>query len=102
GIIARRTLLDVMRRVRCFGVHLVRHDIRQDSARHTEALSEITRCLGLGDYADWDEDARRAFLLRELGNPRPLVPRRWQPSAPVQEVLDTCAVAAEQAPEALG
>ena len=101
-IIARGTLLDVLRRVRCFGVHLVRHDIRQDSARHTQALSEITRCLGLGDYADWDEEARRAFLLRELGNPRPLIPRHWQPSADVQEVLDTCAVAAAQSPEALG
>jgi phosphoenolpyruvate carboxylase len=101
-IIARGTLLDVLRRVRCFGVHLVRHDIRQDSARHTDALSEITRCLGLGDYADWDEETRRAFLLRELGNRRPLIPRHWEPSAEVQEVLDTCAVAAEQPREALG
>ncbi|PLW69732.1 phosphoenolpyruvate carboxylase [Pseudohalioglobus lutimaris] len=101
-IIARGTLLDVLRRVRCFGVYLVRHDIRQDSARHTEALSEITRSLGLGDYADWDEDTRRAFLLRELGNRRPLIPRHWQPSADVQEVLDTCAVAAEQPSRALG
>ena len=101
-LIARGTLLDVLRRVRCFGVHLVRHDIRQDSARHTEAISEITRSLGLGDYADWDEDARRAFLLRELGNRRPLIPRHWQPSADVQEVLATCAVAAEQPREALG
>ena len=101
-IIAQGTLLDVLRRVRCFGVHLVRHDIRQDSARHTEALSEITRCLGLGDYADWDEDTRCAFLLRELGNRRPLIPRQWQPSADVQEVLDTCAVAAEQPRGALG
>lgn len=101
-IIAGGTLLDVLRRVRCFGVYLVRHDIRQDSARHTEALSEITRSLGLGDYADWDEQARRAFLLRELGNRRPLIPRNWQPSADVQEVLDTCAVAAEQPARALG
>ena len=101
-IIAGGSLLDVLRRIRCFGVHLVRHDIRQDSARHTDAMSEITRCLGLGDYADWDEETRRAFLLRELGNRRPLIPRRWQPSAEVQEVLDTCAVAAEQPPGALG
>jgi len=41
-IIAGGSLLDVLRRIRCFGVHLVRHDIRQDSARHTEAMS--------GDY----------------------------------------------------
>lgn len=101
-IIAGGSLLDVLRRIRCFGVHLVRHDIRQDSARHTEAMSEITRCLGLGDYADWDEETRRAFLLRELGNRRPLIPRHWQPSAEVQEVLDTCAVAAEQPRGALG
>ncbi len=101
-IIARGSLLDVLRRVKCFGVYLVRHDIRQDSARHTQALSEITRSLGLGDYADWDEDTRRAFLLRELGNRRPLIPRQWQPSADVQEVLDTCAVAAEQPARALG
>ena len=55
-IIADGALLDVLRRVRCFGVHLVRHDIRQDSARHTEAIAEVTRYLGLGDYASWDED----------------------------------------------
>lgn len=101
-IIARGTLLDVLRRVRCFGVHLVRHDVRQDSTRHTEVLSELTTYLGLGDYADWDEPARQAFLLRELSSRRPLVPRNWQPSADVQEVLDTCAVVAQQPPEALG
>jgi phosphoenolpyruvate carboxylase len=101
-LIARGALLDVLRRVRCFGVHLVKHDIRQDSARHTEALSEITTCLGLGDYAAWDEERRQTFLLAELSSRRPLVPRHWTPSADVQEVLDTCAVAASQPPHALG
>ena len=101
-LIARGALLDVLRRVRCFGVHLVKHDIRQDSARHTEALSEITCCLGLGDYADWDERQRQKFLLEELSSRRPLAPRSWTPSADVQEVLDTCAVAAGAPPDALG
>jgi len=101
-LIARGALLDVLRRVRCFGVHLVKHDIRQDSARHTEALSEITSCLGLGDYADWDERQRQKFLLEELSSRRPLAPRSWTPSADVQEVLDTCAVAASAPPDALG
>jgi len=101
-IIADGALLDLLRRVRCFGVHLVRHDVRQDSARHTEALSELTSYLGLGDYGAWDEATRRAFLLQELASRRPLVPHRWQPSAPVQEVLDTCAVVARQPPRALG
>ncbi len=101
-IIAGGALLDVMRRVRCFGVHLVRHDIRQDSARHTDVLSELTTYLGLGDYAGWDEQARRAFLLQELTSRRPLIPHRWQPGPEVKEVLDTCAVIAGQPSRALG
>ncbi|MEA7595311.1 phosphoenolpyruvate carboxylase, partial [Salmonella enterica subsp. enterica serovar Virginia] len=36
--------------MKCFGVPLVRIDIRQESTRHTEALGEITRYLGIGDY----------------------------------------------------
>jgi len=101
-LIAKGALLDVLRRVQCFGVHLVKHDIRQDSARHTQALSEITSFLGLGDYDTWDEPRRQAFLLDELSSQRPLVPRHWNPSADVQEVLDTCAVAANAQPDALG
>lgn len=102
AIIADGALLDVLRRVRCFGVHLVRHDVRQDSARHTAAIAEMTRWLGLGDYASWDEDTRRAFLLQELGSRRPLLPRDWEPSDETREVLDTCAVVAETPRKALG
>lgn len=101
-IIADGALLDLLRRVRCFGVHLLRHDVRQDSARHTQVLSELTTYLGLGDYAAWDENTRRAFLLQELAGRRPLVPPHWQPSAEVREVLDTCAVVAAQPRQALG
>jgi phosphoenolpyruvate carboxylase len=100
--IAARGLLDLLRRVRCFGVNLVRLDIRQDSARHTQALSELTTWLGLGDYASWDEPTRQQFLLAELRSRRPLIPADWEPGPEVQEVLDTCAVVARQAPDALG
>jgi phosphoenolpyruvate carboxylase len=98
GIIANGQLLDTLRRVRCFGVPLVRIDIRQESTRHTEAIAEITRFLGLGDYESWSESDKQAFLIRELNSPRPLVPRKWTPSPETKEVLDTCQVAAE-APE---
>lgn len=102
GLVANGALLDLLRKVRCFGVHLVRHDIRQDSARHTGVLSELTTYLGLGDYAAWDEGTRQAFLLQELASRRPLIPPHWEPSAEVREVLDTCAVIAEQPAGALG
>ena len=101
-LVANGALLDLLRKVQCFGVHLVQHDIRQDSARHTGALSELTTYLGLGDYAAWDEGARQAFLLQELASRRPLIPNDWQPGAEVREVLDTCAVVATQPDGALG
>lgn len=95
-IIANGGLLDALRRVRCFGLGLSRLDIRQESTRHAMAVAEITRYIGLGDYAQWTEDDKQAFLVRELSSRRPLVPTNWTPSAETQEVLDTCKVIAEQ------
>ncbi|MDF7679377.1 phosphoenolpyruvate carboxylase [Enterobacteriaceae bacterium ESL0689] len=98
GIIANGELLDTLRRVKAFGVPLVRIDIRQESTRHSEALGEITRYLGLGDYESWSEADKQAFLIRELNSRRPLLPRQWQPGDETREVLDTCQVIA-QAPQ---
>ncbi len=100
--VANGPLLDLLRRVRCFGVHLLRHDIRQESGRHTQVLSELTRYLDIGDYADWSEEQKQAFLFDELQNKRPLIPSNWRPSEDVREVLDTCKVIAEQTPASLG
>ncbi|MFY2509889.1 phosphoenolpyruvate carboxylase [Vibrio pectenicida] len=102
GIIADGSLLDTLRRIKAFGVHLVRLDIRQESTRHSDALSELTRYLGIGDYNHWNEQDKIAFLTNELASKRPLLPRNWQPSEPVQEVLDTCKIIANQPREAFG
>jgi phosphoenolpyruvate carboxylase len=90
GVIADGPLLDCLRRAVTFGLFLARLDVRQDSSRHTAALSEITDYLGLGKYADWDEEARIDFLLHELGNRRPLLPSHFTPAAETAEVLATC------------
>ncbi|MGV3345672.1 phosphoenolpyruvate carboxylase [Enterobacteriaceae bacterium LUAb1] len=95
GIIANGQLLDTLRRVKCFGAPLVRLDIRQESTRHTLALGELTRYLGLGDYANWSEDDKQAFLIHELNSRRPLLPCQWQPSEETLEVLETCRAIAE-------
>lgn len=102
GIIADGSLLDTLRRIKAFGVHLVRLDIRQESTRHSDALSELTRYLGIGDYNQWSEQDKIAFLTNELASKRPLLPRDWQPSEQVQEVLDTCKIVAAQPREAFG
>ncbi|WOJ95424.1 phosphoenolpyruvate carboxylase [Congregibacter brevis] len=99
--IAEGTLLDLLRQVRCFGINLVRLDIRQHSDRHSAALSEITEFLGLGRYTDWDEQQRREWIQQELESKRPLIPQHWSPSEETQEVLDCCSVVVEQPEGAL-
>lgn len=102
SIIAEGTIVDTLRRVKAFGIHLVRLDIRQESTRHSDVISEMTRFLEIGDYAQWSEDEKVAFLIKELSSKRPLLPRNWQPSPEVQEVLDTCRVMADHPREAFG
>jgi len=96
ALIANGRLLDLLRRVKCFGIHLVQLDIRQDSDRHLDLLSELTRYLDIGDYAEWSEDEKQRFLITELASKRPLIPRNWHPSEEAQEVLDTLEVIARQ------
>ena len=65
ALIAAGRLTDILRRVSVFGVTLAHLDIRQDAARHTDALTAITTALGIGGYGEWDESTRLAFLRRE-------------------------------------
>ncbi|MBW3697336.1 phosphoenolpyruvate carboxylase [Vibrio sp. T187] len=102
GVIADGSLLDTLRRIKAFGVHLVRLDVRQESTRHSDVLSELTRYLGIGDYDQWSEQDKIAFLTNELSSKRPLLPRDWEPSEQVKEVLDTCKIIAAQPREAFG
>ncbi|MDF5377426.1 phosphoenolpyruvate carboxylase, partial [Vibrio parahaemolyticus] len=102
GVIANGSLLDTLRRVKAFGIHLVRLDIRQESTRHSDVLSELTRYLGIGDYEQWSEQDKIAFLTNELASKRPLPPRACEPPEPVKEVLDTCKIVAAQPREAFG
>ena len=102
GVIANGPLLDMIRRAHSFGLTLIKLDIRQEASRHTEALSELTRALGMGDYESWEESDRQAFLLNELQSPRPLIPRDWKPSENVREVIDTCRTIADEGQKALG
>ena len=102
GVIADGPLLDMIRRAHSFGLTLIRLDIRQEAGRHTQAISELTRALGIGDYQSWDEQERQTFLLKELQNPRPMIPTKWQPSEEVAEVIATCRGIAKEGQQALG
>ncbi len=100
--IAEGRLTDVRRQLACFGLGLVRLDLRQESARHTEAVDEITQGLGLGSFAAWDETARQAFLLDALRQPEARLPEGSTPREPLRDALETLRVAAEQPAGTLG
>lgn len=102
SFIANDLLLRTIRRVHCFGSHLLSLDIRQDGERHADVFAELTQYLELGNYAEWSEEQKQEFLISELNSKRPLFPKNWKPSDDVQEVLDTCAVVAETDPDTLG
>ena len=107
--IANGQLLDFIHRVNCFGIELLKLDIRQESGRHRQAISAITEYLGLGNFETWTEQARQNFLLQELQSKRPLLPKHLNEPAQsliehpdVQEVFATMRTLAEQPSESLG
>ena len=63
GVIADGPLLDVIRRVNCFGLCLMKMDIRQEAEKHVEAMNEITKYLKMGSYDAWTEEERIHFLV---------------------------------------
>jgi phosphoenolpyruvate carboxylase len=74
--LAEGRLKDLIRLVETFGFFLMYLDIRQESARHTDAVCEICRTLTEPvDYAALDETARQAFLTQAIGSTPPVLRR---------------------------
>ncbi len=101
-VIADGRLADVLRRLATFGMTLAPLDIRQEADRHTQALDAVSRAAGNGSYADLDDDARVAFLMRGLTRGVPPLPATRREPPEVQEVLDTFRLIATTHPGSLG
>ena len=73
--IAKQYLFPVERLLLCFGFHLAKLDIRQNSAYHEKAISQILAASGYKDhnYAAWNEEERLQFLNEELKSKRPFL-----------------------------
>lgn len=73
--VAEDLLFQTERQVQCFGFHLAKLDIRQNSAYHERALTQILQASGLEkfNYQDWDEIERVRFLSEELKSNRPFL-----------------------------
>lgn len=68
-------LHDMIRLVEVFGFEFATLDIRDHANRHEFALQHVFQESGVElDYEGLAEDDRMALLLREIDNPRPLLP----------------------------
>ena len=102
GLIADGDVLDLIRRIKCFGLTLVRLDIRQEAPRHRDFLNAITEYLDLGSYHGWSEAERVAFLEKECRSRRPLLPPGMPLNEEQQELLDTLKICANLPSDGLG
>jgi phosphoenolpyruvate carboxylase len=105
ALIADGRLTDILRRVAAFGVTLAPLDLRQEAARHAEAVAWIARAWNWGAYDDADEEHRIALLTRELTTgARTLadLPRESEIPDSVRDVLDTFTTAASLPSGSLG
>jgi len=105
-MIADGRLIDILRRLDCFGLILLKLDIRQEADRHAEAVDAITQHLGIGSYLEWTEEEKQTFLIKELQSKRPLIssifPDSGETTDAVKEVIETFRMLARENPESLG
>lgn len=76
GALVRELVMPFRRQLAAFGFHSAVLDIRQNSAFHETALSQLLVAAGVPDaasFVDWSVEAKRALLERELTSPRPFL-----------------------------
>jgi len=106
GLIAAGRLRDILRRVAAFGLVLAPLDVRQEAARHTEAIAWLARLWNLASFEAASEDERLAMLVREISSATrdvaALTPDAATIPPSVRDVLETFRTAAALPAESLG
>jgi phosphoenolpyruvate carboxylase len=83
-------LFPIERTIQCFGFHLATLDIRQNSAFHDKAVSQILKSNGEKDcdFENWNEEKRVQFLNSLLENQAPITDITISYGAEADNVLD--------------
>ncbi len=86
-----KQLEELIAQVEIYGFNLAQLDIRQESTRHSDTITEITDYLGLLDqpYNDLSEADKTAWLIGELSTRRPLIPGELPFSEKASETIAT-------------
>ncbi|MFP4368200.1 MAG: phosphoenolpyruvate carboxylase [Candidatus Kapaibacterium sp.] len=88
--LAEDILFPVERSAKCFGFHLAKLDIRQNSAFHDKAISQILKAIGEKDYdfENWAEDKRVNYINQLLENNAPITDVTVSYGPEADDVLD--------------
>lgn len=79
---------DLLIRAKTFGFHLAALDIRQHSELHGKAVEEMLKLSGVKQgYTKLTEEEKVGILVRELKNPRPLLPTNAKVSPDTDRIL---------------
>ena len=100
--IASGELLDLMRRAKCFGINLARLDIRQESSRHTQVISEVVKKKLKSNYDQWTEQRKIKFLISKITSKSKFFSDKIISNKENKEVWKTFKVLADEPPECLG
>ena len=100
--IASGDLLDLMRRAKCFGINLARLDIRQESSRHSQLVSEFLIKKYNINYLKWNEEKKLSFLSSKINSKKNLINNFAFKNKENKEVWKTFKTLAEQPKECLG
>lgn len=88
--IADNTLFNIERTIDCFGFHLAKLDIRQNSAFHDKAISQILKSIDEIDYdfENWAEEKRVALLNKLLDNHATIIEKTLNYGEEADNVLE--------------
>tara|TARA_B100000035_G_scaffold199596_1_gene170605 strand:- start:302 stop:2989 length:2688 start_codon:yes stop_codon:yes gene_type:complete len=100
--IASGELLDLMRRAKCFGINLARLDVRQESSRHSQLISEFVRKKYSKNYLKMDEKEKIQFLKSQLLSKKNKINKFQFKNKENKEVWSTFKILANEPSECLG
>ena len=100
--LASGELLDLMRRAKCFGINLSKLDIRQESSRHSQLISEFAKKKYNKDYLKFSEIEKINFLKSKLNSPKNVINKFKFKNRENSEVWSTFNILAKEPSECLG
>jgi phosphoenolpyruvate carboxylase len=100
--LASGELLDLMRRAKCFGINLARLDIRQESSRHAQLITELVNKKFKKNYLRFNEEEKIDFLKSSIKSKKNMINKFKFRNKENKEVWSTFKILSQEPSECLG